>query len=508
MTQATNQSSKLKSLTIVGGGSSGWMTAMYLNKLYNHSGQNISIRLIESPDIGIIGVGEATVHSIRFFFAALGIDEKDLIKETNATLKTGIMFRDWMQPSNGKTHEYFHSFEQQQLGNIVDISTAWMQNKRFEFERYDEGVSLSAQLIKENHSPKSKNSGNYQGVVPYGYHLDAVLLGRYLRTKAVEQGVEHISATVNKVNCDENGISSIETDQGNFSSDFYIDCTGFKSVLMSQLKEDNWQSYEDALPCNRAVAVQAEYSGEQEPKSYTMATALENGWVWEIDLVNRRGTGYVYDGNRLTAEQAEARLLEHLGHPENIIKTNHLKMRIGCLKEFWVKNCAAIGLSGGFIEPLESTGLHIINAGVRLLGTHLTSTDSAQGVRDSYNKLMNGIYTDLKQFIVLHYCLSDRDDSEFWREAANTAQFCEGLPEKVELWRHKICEFMDLAGGYISMFSDENYRSIIYGMNHFPDLSLPCDHEHNEKIFEQLKMLSDRAMKNTLEHKEFLKQFN
>lgn len=502
----SQEPSRVKSITIVGGGSSGWMTAMYLNKLYNHHSKSVAIRLIESPDIGIIGVGEATVHSIRFFFAALGLDEKELLRETNASLKTGILFRNWMQPSQGKTHEYFHSFEQQQLGNVVDISTAWMLNRRFETERYDEGVSISAHLIKQNHSPKTASSGNYQGVVPYGYHLDALLLGRYLRRKAVEQGVEHVQATVTDVECGEVGISKVVTDQGEFSADFFIDCTGFKSLLINKLKQNNWQSFENALPCNRAVAIQTEYPQQQTPKSYTLATAIENGWVWEIDLVNRRGTGYVYDGNRLTAEQAEQRLLEHLGHPENIIKTNHLKMRIGCLNEFWVKNCVAIGLSGGFIEPLESTGLHLINLAVRLLGTHLNSQQTEQAVRDSYNQAMQGVYQDLKQFIVLHYCLSNRRDSEFWQEAVLTAKYCEGLEQKIELWRHKICEFMDLAGGYMSIFTDENYRSVVYGMNHFPNLSMASDTEHNQKIFDQLKSLSDRAMSKTLSHEDFLRR--
>ena len=500
------QNNHVKSITIVGGGSSGWMTALYLNKLYNHVRQTVSIRLIESPDIGVIGVGEATVHSIRLFFAAMDLDETELLRETKATLKTGIMFKNWMKPSlnDEKTHQYFHSFEQQQLGDVVDISTAWMMNRRFEKERYDEGVSISSQLIKHMKSPKTPKSTNYQGVVPYGYHLDAVLLGKFLRKKAIERGVEHVEGLVTDVICDEQGIKKVITDAGDFISDFYIDCTGFKSLLIDKMKSDNWQSFEDALPCNRAVAIQTKYTSSESPKPYTLATAIENGWIWEIDLINRRGSGYVYDGNRLTAEQAELRLLEHLGEDRTILKTTHLKMKIGCLKEFWVKNCIAIGLSGGFIEPLESTGLHLINASVRLLGTHLTSTNLAQPVRDSYNKLLNGVYSDLKQFIVLHYCMSDRNDSDFWLDATSTAKHCEGLEDKIELWRHKVCEFMDLAGGYPSMFSDENYRSIIYGMNHFPELNLEPNFDHNEKIFERLKQLSDKALSVTIGHKEYL----
>lgn len=500
------KSNRIESITIVGGGSSGWMTAIYLNRLYNHSGQRVAIRLIESPDVGIIGVGEATVHSIRFFFAALGLDENELIRETNATLKTGILFENWMKkPENGQTnHQYFHSFEQQQLGDVIDISTAWLLNQRFETERYDEGVSIAAQLIKKNRSPKSANSAPYGGVVPYGYHLDSVLLGKFLRKKSVEQGVEHIQATVSDVNCNEQGIESIVTDKGLFSADLYIDCTGFRSLLMDKVVKDNWQSFEDALPCNRAVAIQTAYPGAANPRPYTTATALENGWAWGIDLSNRRGNGYVYDGNRLSEEQAEQRLLEHIGNDQEILKTTHLKMKIGCLKEAWVKNCVAIGLSGGFIEPLESTGLHIINSSVRLLGTHLTSRDTQQSVRDSFNRLQTGIYADLKQFIVLHYCLTDRRDSEFWKEASQTAKYCEGLEHKIEIWKHKICEYMDLAGGYASMFNDENYRSILYGMNHYPELHLDYDRQRNSKIFDKLSAMSKRALEVTVDHQTYL----
>jgi len=495
----------LESIAIIGGGSSGWMTALYLNKLYNHSAQKVAITLIESPNIPTIGVGEATVHSIRSFFAAMGLDEKELLRETNGTLKNGILFKNWMKPNeNGEMHEYFHSFEQQHISNVLDISSAWLLSGAKESERYAEGVSLSAHLIKENLSPKAANSGNYQGIVPYGYHLDAIKMAAYFSRIAVEAGVNHVKATVTDVDADGENIVAVHTDEGTFSADLFIDCTGFKRLLIDKVKQDNWQSYEEALPCNKAFAVQIDYPEDQEPKPYTEATALTNGWVWEIDLVNRRGTGYVYDGNRLTKEQAEEELLDHLGRDKKVLRKVHLDMHIGCLKEFWVGNCVALGLSGGFIEPLESTGLHLINASVRLLGSHLTGKTTDQSVRDSYNKIMNGTYEDLKQFIVLHYCLTDRDDSEFWREVSKTAKYCNGLEEKIETWRHKVCEYMDLAGGYITMFSDENYRAVLYGMNHYPDLNLHSDAKINESISTQFKKNVAQVSNVAMKHGDYL----
>lgn len=497
----------MNTLAIVGGGSAGWMSAIYLNKLLNSNAKNYRIQVIESPDIGIIGVGEATVHSIRFFFAAMGLDERELMAETNATFKTGIMFRNWMQPINGATHEYLHPFEPQRPSRGIDISSAWFLSGRAQQERYDQGVSLSAHLIARGHCPKNIRTPDYQGVVPYGYHLDATLLARFLRRKAVETGVEHIAATVSDVVVEQGNIKSVVADGKSYSADFFIDCTGFRGLLIEKLQADNWESFEDALPCNRAVAIQRDLP-DGSPKPYTVATALTNGWAWQIDLVNRQGTGYVYDGKRLTREQAEQELRDFLGEEASILKCTHLDMKVGCRRESWLGNCVAIGLAAGFIEPLESTGLHLINLGVGLLATHLSSVNPAQVVRDSYNRLMRGFYQDLKQFIVMHYCLTNRRDTEFWREAATKARYCPQLQNLLDLWKHKICEFHDLAGSYSTTFSDGNYRYVLYGMHHHPALSLRMDDDAQTAMFNELKGLLNQALLHSLPQQEYLEKLH
>lgn len=494
-----------KSLCIVGGGSAGWMTAAYLNKLCNHSAPNFDITVIESPDIGIIGVGEATVHSVRFFFAAMGIDEFELLNETNGSLKTGILFRNWMKPVGGKTHEYFHPFEQQQLSRTLDASSTWFAGKRFEHERYDEGLSLSTVLAKAGHGPKGKSSPGYQGVVPYGYHIDAVLLARFLRRKATEAGVTHIEATVDRVETEAGNIKSVHTTDGaSYTADYFIDCTGFRGMLIDALKADNWNSFEEALPCNKAVAIQRDLIEGEAPKPYTTATALSNGWAWEIGLSSRQGTGYVYDGNRLSEDEAEAELRGFLGDESDILKCKHLRMKVGCREEFWVGNCIATGLAGGFIEPLESTGLHLINLAAGLMGTHLASKDVTQGQRDSFNRLMRGFYQDLKQFIVLHYCLTNRDDTDFWRAAPATVEHCEWLRSQLEIWKHKICEYHDLAGSFSTTFSDENYRYILYGMQHYPQLQLDIPGGQADEMVAALHRRGEQALASTMEHLSYL----
>ncbi|PKG86273.1 tryptophan 7-halogenase [Colwellia sp. 75C3] len=508
-------SEQVKSIAIVGGGSSGWMTALYLNKLYNHSQATVAITLIESPEIPTVGVGEATVHSIRSYFAAMGLDEKELLQATNGTLKTGIMFRNWMKPNeDGSTHEYFHSFDQQNIARSIDISSAWFLSKGYNKQRFDEATSISPHLIKDKLSPKHANSRPYEGVVPYGYHLDAIKMAAFMAKKGVAAGITHVKAVVDDVEVEGENIVRVRTSKGSFTADLFIDCTGFKGLLINSVKErkDNWQSFEDALPCNKAVAVQLAYSDDQEPKPYTEATALSNGWAWQIDLMNRRGTGYVYDGNRLSKDEAETELLNYLnegnGREKEVLRTVHLDMNIGCLKEFWVGNCLALGLSGGFIEPLESTGLHLVNTSARLLGTHLTGTNTAQAVRDSYNKIMNSTYQDLKHFIVLHYCLTDRDDTEFWREVGETVQYCDGLKQKLATWQHKVCEFMDIGGGYTTMFSDSNYRSVLYGMKHYPQLNLAVDKDENNKMFHEFDNRVTHVSNIVMPYRDYLKNLH
>ncbi|WP_417458887.1 tryptophan halogenase family protein [Kordiimonas sp.] len=493
-----------RSLVIVGGGSAGWMTALYLNRLFNQDRKNFDITVIESPDIGIIGVGEATVHSVRFFFAAMGLDENELLRATNGTLKTGIMFRDWMKPRDGKTHEYFHPFEQVRLGRGLDLSSAWMVTGRDGAERYDEGVSLSAALIKKGHGPKGPNSAPYQGAVPYGYHIDATLLARFLRGKAVDAGVRHVEATVTDVRVEGENIVAVQAGDAEYCGDMFIDCTGFRGLLIEKLKPGNWNSFEDALPCNKAVAIQRDLVGDEVPNPYTVATALSNGWAWQIDLTNRQGTGYVYDGNRISNDEAEAELRAFLGPQSNVLKCTHLNMKVGCREEFWIGNCIATGLAGGFIEPLESTGLHLINLAAGLMGTHLLAKETNQASRDSFNRLMRGFYQDLKQFIVLHYCLSNRDDSDFWRAAQATVKHTPWLESQLEIWKHKICEFHDLAGSFSTTFSDENYRYILYGMQHYPALNFQMDEHAADSLFSQMKLMRENALAVTIPHGEFL----
>lgn len=499
----------IKSILIAGGGTSGWMSAIYLQKILNSKKQQVKVTLIESADLSTIGVGEATVHNIRHFFQALGLDEKELMEQTQATFKTGILFKNWRKPQNGLEHAYFHPFEPHNYGGIWDISTHWFLNESFKKQKFDEGVSISTYLARTGKSPKSPQSNQYQGLVPYAYHLDATLLGGYLRKKAIELGVEHVITNINSVDTHNGEITKIRSQEQVFSADLYIDCTGFKGLLIESLSDSNWVSYEDALPCNRAVAIQRNYPQGHTPNSYTTSTALSNGWVWQIDLQNRQGTGYVYDGNRLTKEEAEQELRAFLGEESDVLKSQHLEMKIGRRKEFWIGNCVAIGLSGGFIEPLESTGIYLIETGIKLLSGYQPSLDSNQILKDAYNQTMSNLYEDLKDFIVLHYCLTDRDDTEFWCHSAKTHEYTPKLKEKLDLWQYKVCQSIDFQGSQGILFSEHNYRYVLYGMDYYPNiigtLQETITDIESQHVFQQFKHNAHMALEQAIPHKAYFK---
>ena len=493
----------INSIIIVGGGLSGWMTALYLNHLYNQHKQAVEISLIDSSDAGIIGAGEASLSNIRFFFAAMGLDENELIRETNATLKSGILFKHWRQPIAGEEHQFFHPCDHIKLGPGLDIATQWLLTNRKQFERFDQGSSLSAHLMLRGQSPKTDSCHPYEGVVPYGYHFDATLMFRYLRKKAIAAGVKHIETKVTDIDCHAGNIESVETEYGRHKADYYLDCTGFKGVLIERLKKENWHSLSSQLPCNRAVTMQVAYEAGEQPRTFTQATALKYGWAWQIDLVNRRGTGYVYDGERISSLQAEQELTAHIGNQVKILGCQHVELKVGHRNEFWLGNCIALGLSGGFIDPLESTGLHLVHTGVRMLASHLSSNKVSPSVRDAYNSIMVREYQALSRFIRLHYYLTDRRDTSFWRQFKAHAGD-EELARLLALWRYKVCEAEDIANTGTGVFSADEYRFVLYGMQYLPQLSLAYDETQVNQVFARLDSKVQHTLDNTIAHQDFL----
>ena len=416
-------------VVIVGGGSAGWMTAA---ALANDLGKSCEITLIESEAIGTIGVGEATIPPIKFFNQRLGIDEPTFVRETNGSFKLGIEFIDWSRPG----HAYFHPFGQYGAEfDSVPFYHYWMREfLAGDTTPIDEYSMAWAASKAGKFSPPSPDRRNIQSTFDYAYHFDATLYAAYLRKYAEARGVTRVEGRVTEatVKPESGFIESVTLeDSRTFNADLFIDCSGFFGLLIEKTLQTGYEDWSHWLPCNRAVAVTCETSGEILP--YTKSTAKAGGWQWRIPLQHRTGNGYVYCDQYLDAEAAEQELLSSLdGAP--LSDPKHLRFVTGRRNKFWTKNCVAIGLSAGFMEPLESTSLHLIQYGILRLLALFPDKSMSPLLAEEYNALTVAEYERIRDFLILHYTATTRDDSEFWRYCANMP-IPDRLAYKVEHFR-------------------------------------------------------------------------
>ncbi len=401
---------RLKKIAIIGGGSAGWMTAA---AIANAVGSSCEITLVESEAIGTVGVGEATIPPIRYFNQRLGIDEATFVRETQGSFKLGIQFIDWAKKGDSYFHPFgyygaefdtipfYHYWLREYLaGNIDsldDYSMAWEAAKN---HRFDHPMGDKRQI---------------QSTYDYAYHFDATLYAKYLRAYSEQRGVTHIEGKVTaaKLNAENGFIESVQLENKTIiEADFFIDCTGFYGLLIENYLKTGYTDWSHWLPCDRAVAVPCERNGDTLP--YTKSTAKEAGWQWRIPLQHRTGNGYVYCSQYTDAETATNTLLSGLdGKP--MAEPKHLRFTTGMRKKFWNKNCVAIGLSAGFMEPLESTSLHLIQYGIMRLLAMFPDKDMSPLLADEYNKLTRAEYERIRDFLILHYTATDREDTTFWR---------------------------------------------------------------------------------------------
>ena len=448
----------IKTIVIVGGGTAGWMTAAALSSYLN---QQYCIQLVESEQIGTVGVGEATIPGIRDFNAKLGIDENDFMRNTNATYKLGIEFRDWTLIGDSYLHPFglfghnvngldFHHYfiKQKQAGDntpLKDYCLAYSAAKKGKFAH-------------PNNDPASILSTFF-----YAFHFDASLYAKYLRGFSQAKGVTRIEGKISSVqqHPENDYIKSVTLQSGEvIAGDLFIDCSGFRGLLIEQTLQTGYLDWSHWLPCDRAVAVQT--ASVREPDPYTKASAQKAGWQWHIPLQNRVGNGYVYCSQYITDEEALDTLLNHV-EGEPLTEPNFLRFTTGRRKKIWNKNCVAVGLSSGFLEPLESTSIHLIQTAIMKLITHFPDAGFNQTDIDEYNKQMIKQFDQVKDFLILHYKTVKRDDSPFW-------QYCTSMSIPDELQRR-----MDLFvnNGQIvecnhEIFVSTNWLAVYLGQHLFP----------------------------------------
>lgn len=466
---------------IVGGGTAGWMTASYLTAAF---GDKISITVVESDRVGTIGVGEATFSDIRHFFHFLRLEEEQWMPACNATYKLAVRFENWREPG----HHFYHPFEQVTSIEGFPLTDWWLQqgpSARFDKDcfvltslcdaernpRYLDG-SLFDQDFVEGHPDNENRStiSEYQGAqFPYAYHFDASLLAKYLTGYGVQRGVKHIVDDVVDVVLDERGwIDHVVTQEhGDLDADLYIDCTGFRGLLLNGALGEPFVSYQDTLPNDSAVALQVPLDmKERGIRPCTTATAMDAGWIWTIPLFGRIGTGYVYARDYCEPEEAERTLREFVGPEAAEAEANHIRMRIGRSRNSWVNNCVAVGLSGGFVEPLESTGIFFIHYAIEQLVKYFPGADWDPHLRTLYNSSMAHCMDGVREFLVLHYKGAKRADNQYWQDA-KTRTIPDGLAERLEMWQAKLPDAESILPYYHGL-PPYSYMCILLGAGAIP----------------------------------------
>ncbi|WP_075188329.1 tryptophan halogenase family protein [Teredinibacter haidensis] len=425
-----NYGSPLK-MVIVGGGTAGWMSAAIL--AHSLKSQPVDVVLLESALISTVGVGEGSTPALKTLFDQLGITEQEWMPRCNATYKCGITFEGWStKPGFSR---YYHPFASQIDSHTLPlfIANAQARLRGFDTHAHPNRYFLSARLADNHLAPKPHY--NFPFEVHYGYHFDAALLGQFLKEKVLQMGVAHQVGTVVHINSKDNGgIASLLTDEGEkIEADFFIDCSGFNGLLIQQHLKTPFESYGNALFNDSAVAFGTKAS-EVLP-SQTTATALMHGWAWKIPLASRTGNGYVYSSHYCSADEAELELREHLGAKEADVDVRHLKMKVGRVKQHWSKNCLAVGLSQGFIEPLEATALFLVQQTVALFVDYFGRGNFTDKHQNDYNKRINEQFDGVRDYVVTHYKTNSRDDTEYWRDArANPDDISQQLRALYQCW--------------------------------------------------------------------------
>lgn len=465
----------IKNVLIVGGGTAGWLTAAFLARTLGTSApEGVRITLVESSDIGIIGVGEATFPSIRGTLAAIGIDEARFVRESNATFKQGIKYVDWVRPrgASGADH-YFHPFSQpSQRPGGPGLLPYWLLGAAGPGTAFAEAATLQKRIADASRAPKRVSDGDFLGPMNYAYHFDAGRFAALLATHAKSLGVVHTVATVERVELDAEGaIAAVVTrEAGALSADLYIDCTGFRAALIEGALGSPLRAMNDVLFADRALALQVPYPRPDTPiASYTIATAQEAGWTWDIGLQERRGVGYVYSSRHTDDARAEEVLRQHIGPASETLSPRLLKLRVGYREMQWVKNCVSVGLSGGFIEPLESSGIGLIETAAYLIGYLFPFNGDTAPVARVFNDLMRQRYQRIFDFVKMHYCLTQRTDTPFWIDNAEARSVPDSLRERLAMWRCRPPHRMDFITD-VEMYPPSSWQYVLYGMEYATDL--------------------------------------
>jgi hypothetical protein len=490
-----------KKIIIAGGGTAGWMSA----SLLQHSWPNARIILIESDNIGTIGVGEGSTPSLKQFFRKLNIEDHEWMPNCNATYKSGIEFPNWSEIPGYES--YFHPFF-----SPLDIETGEMFFKRAKAQKlgtrsnaHPDYYFVNTQIAKKCKAPISQSYPNLD--IDYGYHFDAGLLASFLKKRSLGLGLINIIDDITKVEIDANGdIKELVTNEhGVQNADLYVDCTGFSGLLIQKALNSKFISFKDNLFNDSAVAIQTPKDNKSPITTSTCSTALSSGWAWQIPLVNRYGNGYVYSSEFITAQEAEQELKAHLNiGPQDNVTVKHLKMKVGRVDRHWNRNCLAVGLSQGFIEPLEATALMLVQFTLEEFIAKYTNIEQRTQQQKSFNNKVNHMIEGVRDYIVTHYKVNSKSNSRYWKKCREHTNISNNLAALLNTW------------GDPELFEDElekqddslaylrpSWYVILAGMGLFPEKAIQPNNAENNHIQAQ-KYCINVVNKLFPDHREYL----
>ena len=459
-------SKPVNTVVIVGGGSAGWLTAGLLAA--EHQGE-VDVVLIESPDVSPIGVGEGTWPTMRLTLEKMGISETDFIRDCDASFKQGTRFNSWL---DGGDEYYHHPFSPPAGFNDIALGAYWWPHR--EQVSFSDAVAPQGRAIERSLAPKQIATPEFASVLNYGYHLDAGKFSGFLEAHCTSKlGVTHIKDNVTSVNMTESGdIESLETESGNkLAGDLFVDCTGFAALLIGKTLGIAFTPRTQNLFNDRALAVQVPRQDQAESiASVTLSTAQRAGWIWDIALPSRRGVGYTYSSSHTGDDDAENELRDYLAGMASSdfaesCELRQIRFSPGHREKLWHRNCVAIGLSGGFVEPLEASALVMIELSAKMLAEHLPANRDIMDIHAKrFNDKFRYHWERIIEFLKLHYVLSRRKDTDYWRDNSEPGSVPDGLQESLQLWRYQ-SPWRDDLPQFDELFSAASYQYVLYGMD-------------------------------------------
>ncbi len=479
---------RIKKVVIVGGGTAGWLAASILAR---SMGQQLDIELIESEEIGTVGVGEATIPQIRLPLAMLGVDEHDFLSQTQGTIKLGIQFKDWARPGDA----YIHAFGTmgRPLG-MLEFYHYWLRSHKQNSAENLCDFSLNAATALQNRYGRLDSSGKTDptGLV-HAFHFDANLVAQYLRRLCEHLNVTRTEGKVvdTMLRSEDGFIESVVLENGeSISGELFIDCSGFRGLLIEGALQSGYNDWSDWLPCNRAVAVQCETVNPLLP--YTQATARDAGWQWRIPLQQRTGNGHVYCSDYISDDEATAVLLANLDG-KALTDPRVLRFSVGHRKKFWNRNCVALGLASGFIEPLESTAIHLVQSGIKRLLDLFPNKNFAPEIIDEYNQRCAYEFERVRDFIILHYHANERTDTDFWIDRREMS-IPESLMQRIELFRST----GRIIGDARDVFKTDAWLQVMIGQRIVPEryhpmADIPADDQLQKFLGELKRVIGNRS---------------